>query len=149
MKRRGFLGFLGGAAAAGPAVAKEALARLPVGMGDVVGGGFSTVADGYGGGTGYLSAAEPTGGDDWRLKEIASLRRILSGDLTAEERGERDRQALEKRQHLISQNVASLVSVSSTRKLGIYNARAAAHHEDIARIRTQSYLQHLLMEVCK
>lgn len=146
MKRRGFLGILGGAAAAGPAVAKEALSSLPTGMGDVMIRPFP-------GSAGYeksmIGMKQVGDAGDWRLKEIEAIRRFLSGDLTEKEREDRRCIALEKRQSLISQNVASLASVSSSRKLAIYNERLAAHHDDVERIRKQSYLQHLLSEVMK
>lgn len=73
MKRRAFLGFLGGAAASGPKLAQDiaqVTARLPPEGGSVVGG-----------------VASASG--DWKLSEITRLKSLLSGK--SREARERDK----------------------------------------------------------
>lgn len=124
MKRRGFLGFMGGAAVAGPQLAKASVAELPSGLGNAVPG----VIGGYG------SLGQPTAsGSDktWKLKEIANLKRFISGGLTDDEKEDRKRRRLYQQERIISQSVACLVSVSGTRKLEIYRDRMEQHNEKI------------------
>lgn len=71
MKRRGFLGLLGGAAVAGPGMAKQAISDLSIGnvlkeAGIAQGGVFSTLGDTV---AGASAAAE----GDWLQRELAKV----------------------------------------------------------------------------
>lgn len=113
MKRRGFLGALGGAAVAGPSVAKNALAQLPTGLGqNVLGYGSS----------GALDKCSPVPGD-WELSQIERLRRLISGQKTDEEREADAIERRENRNNIIGQEIASLRSVSGTAKLDMYERK--------------------------
>lgn len=139
MKRRGFLGFMGGAAVAAPAVAKTAIAELPKGLGSVS-MGVGVPSMGYGGGP-----VDSVGGN-WRLKEIANLKRILTGDLTEDEKEQRKRERMYARQQSISHGVAVLVSVSGAHKLNMYANRIERHKDRIRRSETKGYLARLLRQ---
>ncbi|MCQ1850394.1 hypothetical protein [Neorhizobium galegae] len=145
LNRRKLFGLMGGAAVAGPGIAKQAVAQLPQGLG-------------LGIGPAPLWGEDPTSkgvdcgsisGRDWRLDEIATLKRLISGDLTAEEKEDRRRRKLHARHALISQEVASLMSVSGVRKLDIYNERVHRLEDDIRRSQHQSQLWRYLKEIGK
>jgi len=138
MKRRGFLGFVGGAAVAGPTVAKNAVAQLPSGL------GFSAGAIGYG-----SNAIPPTGlsGGDWRLEEIARLKRFITGELTDEEKQEERAGMLRSHESLISQHAASLVSVSPVRKISIFNREMRKLSREIDVIYRSGQLARMLNEL--
>lgn len=140
MKRRGFLGFMGGAAIAGPSVAKKVVAELPVGMPYV-----HSLGQGVGA-YGQKDASSSLSNRDWRLNEIAQIKRLLSGELTDDEKEERQRQRLWRREQVINQNVACLQSVSGSRKMSIYGERMARHQEDIDRSHRQQRLYWLLRQ---
>jgi hypothetical protein len=140
MKRRGFLGIIGGAAIAGPKVAKEVVAKLPVGLGDAT----MNYAVPVGYASEGISSASPNG--SWRLTEIANLRKILTGEMSDQEKEDQRRQRLYAQQSIISQGVASLVSVSGVRKLEMYQDRMAAHQRRIQQSEAQSRLHWLLRE---
>lgn len=114
MKRRGFLGALGGAAVAGPSVAKNALAQLPTGLGQNV--------LGYGSIGNSVEACTKQSGD-WELSQIERLRRLISGQKTDEEREEDALTRRENRNNIIGQGIASLRSVSGTAKLDMYERK--------------------------
>lgn len=65
MKRRAFFGFLGGAAAAGPTLSKS-LAAEAASMPLPIGGGCDGPAKGF-------------VDDDWKLRQIKRLKKIISG----------------------------------------------------------------------
>lgn len=134
MKRRGFLGFLGGAAAAGPSVAKAAPKSI----------GMVAYPPSYG-----ISAANQAigGGSDWRIGEIANLRRILTGDMTEEEKEQDRRERMYAMESIIDQNVAVLVSVSGPHKLAMRRDRVRKLHKEIRLSETRGYLSRLLKEV--
>lgn len=136
MKRRGFLGFVGGAAVAGPSVAKNAVAKLPEGLGL---GNHIVASYGIPGEVG-----EGPGGGDWKIKEIAKLRRLLTGDLTDDEKEERRRSRLYSRQLRISHEVSVLVSVSGVHKLAMHEHRMEKNSEDITRSSLRGRLSRLL-----
>lgn len=140
MKRRGFLGIIGGAAIAGPKVAKDAVAKLPVGLGDAMAaapyGGYASIG---------ANGTEPSNGS-WRLTEIANLRKIITGEMTDQEKEDQRRQKMYAQQNIISQSVATLVSVSGVRKLEMYQERMAVHGRRIQQIEAQSRLHWLLRE---
>jgi hypothetical protein len=140
MKRRAFFGLMGGAAVAGPAAAKQAIAKLPVGLGDAM----VPVAPV---GMSYASTASPNGVDGgWKLKEIANLRKFLIGDLTDEEKESQKRNRMYAQQNVIGQSVASLVSVSGVRKLEIYRDRMETHNLKIQESDARQRLHWLLRE---
>ena len=137
MKRRAFFGIMGGAAVAGPKVAKEAIAKLPVGLSDVAMAPVPFVAK---------RAPEPMAGREWVLKEIADVQRFLAGGLTEEEKEQNRRNRLYSQQSVISQSVASLVSVSGVRKLEIYRDRMEEHTRRIQESDARQRLHWLLRQ---
>lgn len=141
LNRRKLFGLVGGAAVAGPSIAREAVIKLPAGMGDL----YNAVAP-----TADLaqSACNATFSDngDWRLKPIADVRRLIAGDLTEDEKEDRRRRRLEDRRSLLSQHVAGLQSVSSVRKLDIYARRLGELNDEIQRSHHRGYLARLLRE---
>lgn len=145
MKRRGFLGFLGGAAAAGPAMAKTAIAEMPKGML----GGIGNMPVGSYGGYGSPMAQAAGSESDWRLSEIANLKRIISGDLNDEEKEQRRREQMYTMEAIIDQNIAVLVSVSGPKKLAMRRDRVRKLHEQIRLSETRGYLSRLLREMSK
>lgn len=141
LNRRKLFGLVGGAAVAGPGIAKQMVAQLPQGIGAVTAPTTSwpsPVSDG---------CAKLASNVDWRLDHIANLKRMISGDLTEEEKEDRRRRKMHARQSLISQEVASLVSVSGVRKLDIYNERLHRLQGDIERSQHQSQLWRYLKEI--
>ncbi|QIG76692.1 hypothetical protein EVC28_068 [Rhizobium phage RHph_I1_23] len=141
MKRRGFLGIIGGAAVAGPRVAKEVVSKLPVGLGDATLG-----VPPFGGyGSQGLAEAVPSN-SSWRLTEIANLRKIITGEMTDQEKEDQRRQKMYAQQNIISQSVASLVSVSGVRKLEMYQERMALHGRRIQQSEARSRLHWLLRQ---
>lgn len=141
MKRRGFLGIIGGAAIAGPKVAQNVVAKLPVGLGD------ATLGVPPFGGYGSQGIATSAASDSsWRLTEIANLRKIITGELTDQEKEDQRRQKMYSQQNIISQSVASLVSVSGVRKLEMYQERMAEHSRRIQQSEARSRLHWLLRQ---
>lgn len=144
MKRRGFLGIVGGAAVAGPSIAKEVVASLPTGLGSA---SIPMPSMGYFSQQGLSAAATTIGSEhSWRLREIAEIKRFLTGELTDEEKESRNRQRLYRREQVINQNVACLQSVSGSRKLAIYGRRMELHGEEMERVERQQRLHWLLRQ---
>lgn len=88
MRRRGFLGFLGGAAVAGPSMAKQAIASGLEGM-HVNGLGTMLVEKGANFGMGYASATgDPVDGRydplEWPKRELADFLGRSASDLLRE-----------------------------------------------------------------
>ncbi len=140
--RRKFFGLLGGAAVAGPAAAKNAVASLPMGLFGVGSIGPSGPAPQYAGDIGGSLATKGS----WHLDEIARLKRFLAGDLTDEEKEERRRQRLYSRQQTISHHWAGMQSVAGWRKIELYHRDVERVNDEIARSHSQSYLKRLLKE---
>lgn len=140
MKRRGFLGFIGGAAAAGPSVARAAIAEMPKGLGTVASPPMHGLSQGV---------CEGSSGGDWRIREIADLKRILSGDLTDEEKEQRRRERMYALEAIVDQNVAVLISVSGPQKLTMRRDRVRRLQEEIRLSETRGYLSRLLKEMSK
>lgn len=118
--RRGFLGIMGGAAAAGPSLAKG-----------VAHGSFSThmmpaPTGAYGG---AVAAASET---DWKAKRIAELRAIISGDdpQAARERRMSRIYAADKREEF---RLDTLRSVSITARHRMFIDGEASRRENIRR----------------
>lgn len=140
MKRRGFFGIVGGAAIAGPSIAKEVVSQLPSGLGNA---SIPMPPMGYLG-QGIVNSTADSG--SWKLAEIASIKRFLTGELTDEEKEGRNRQRLYRREQVINQNVACLQSVSGSRKLAIYGRRMELHGEEMDRSERQQRLHWLLRQ---
>ena len=138
MKRRSFFGFIGGAAVAGPQLARTAVAELPAGLGNT--------AQGMIGGRGALAGPVDVSDKSWKLKEIANLKRLLSGGLTEEEQEDRKRRRLYQQERVINQSVACLVSVSGVRKLEIYRDRMEQHNDKIQLSEARGRLHWLLRD---
>lgn len=89
MKRRGFLGLLGGAAVAGPAAAKQAVTAASHSQS----GGAAKIAGvgvpNFGAGPMIALQSKGDGRKSFFLQEIADIRRRLTGKLTDEEIEER------------------------------------------------------------
>lgn len=112
MKRRGFLGILGGAAVAGPDVAKGAVAKLPGAM-----IGDAQLID-YG-------RAPPTTvgmslGKASNFDYVAELKRQIAGELTDAEKEDAKRSALLAKRVIKEHDIALLVSVSGSHKLRMH-----------------------------
>lgn len=142
MKRRGFLGFLGGAVAVGPATAKAAVAELPKGLGAI--GPMPPMGGFYGN-----TISQAVDGGDWRLKEIASLKRFLSGELTDEEKEQEKRRRLNFVYNSINQNVAGLQSVSGVHKMRMFDEQMCRLNARIERSERKGYLARLLREAAQ
>ncbi|MCY1238367.1 hypothetical protein D9M72_511010 [compost metagenome] len=84
---------------------------------------------------------------DWKIKEIANLRRFLSGELTDEEKEQEKRRRLYTLQNTISQNVGGLKSVSGVHKLRMYDDQYHCLNDRIRRSESKGYLSRLLGEV--
>lgn len=137
MKRRGFLGFIGGAAVAGPSVAKNTIVQMPSGLGLARGA--------IGGGYGNSVPSAPSG--DWRIDEIARLKRIITGDLSEEEKEAARADIIRSKEAIISQHAASLVSVAAVAKIAIFNREARRLHREIDVMNSGLYLKRLLREM--
>ncbi|MBB3411232.1 hypothetical protein FHT87_005185 [Rhizobium sp. BK316] len=141
MKRRGFLGFIGGAAIAGPQAAKTAVKSLPSGMNV---GGLMAVQPW---GTPVSDASCIKGSGDWRLDEIARLKRLISGQLSDDEIEEKRQQKLHRLDPIVSQNVMALHSVAAHRKLAIYSERMTLIQEEINMLYHKRSLRDLLKAI--
>lgn len=106
MKRRGFLGFLGGAAVAGPAAAKNVISTPALGSGNLASG----MALGS-----YGSLAEaPSRGVFSAFDRISKLKKLISG----EETDERDPYDIASRRRIYAEHeVNALHSMSMPAKL--------------------------------
>ena len=140
--RRKFFGLLGGAAVAGPAAAKSAVAQLPTGLFGAGAIGPSGPAPQYMGDVGL----QATSGKSWHLDEIARLKRFLSGDPTDEEKEQRRRSRLYSRHQAISNHWVGMQSVAAWRKIELFQRDLERVNDEIARLESQSYLTRLLRE---
>lgn len=140
MKRRGFLGFMGGAAVAGPQVAKNVVQAMPKGVYDI---------GGYGGGGKLASAAGHAIATDrdWRLDEVDRLRRLLTGQKTEEEK-EADREhRLRNSEPVISQNIMCLLSVAPAAKVRMHKNRMDEINHQAELLYTKRRLSEYLKEL--
>ncbi len=142
MKRRGFLGFIGGAAVVGPSAVKNTVAQMPSGLGLPMSGDIR----GYGG---SVPTAAGIGSGDWRLEEIARLKRFITGELTDAERESERVNLIRSRETLINQHAAALVSVSAVSKIAIFNRDMRRLHREIDVLNNSSYLKQLMAEISK
>lgn len=145
MKRRGFLGFLGGAAVAGPSMAKEAvlgLESLQIG-----GGSMGLVNQAISGGYGYATDAIPMGGDEsptsphdpshWAQRELQNFL-----GRTAEELAEQKRSI---RVQALDPDIGALRSFSLDAKVRMQRDRIFEAEQQ----QTKSYLQRQLNDCIK
>lgn len=134
MKRRAFLGFLGGAAAAGPATAAKLASDL---AGSATGSIPMAPLSAYGG---------PVSSNDgaWRLTRIAELKKLLSGDKSDEEK----RQARINRLHQAEMEerfrLDALRSPSATTKARMLIAGNVDRQERVSRLYAEDELERLL-----
>lgn len=142
--RRKFFGLLGGAAVAGPAAAKNAVASLPTGLLGSAALGPEGPVPAYGEYAGQTGGLKSSG--SWHLNEIARLKRFLSNDLTEEEKEERRRNRLFRRQQSLSNHWAAMQSVAGWRKLELYHRDMDRVNDEIERSQSHSYLTRLLKE---
>jgi hypothetical protein len=113
VKRRGFLGFLGGAAVAGPSAAKSIVASAPTTL-----GGHAAL------GVGLMAAPEPdapgnlsgVGAAFRKMDRLAQIKRWISGE---EEPEEDIYDVARVRQLMVDQRVNALHSVSGAARMRI------------------------------
>lgn len=119
MKRRGFLGFLGGAAVAGPAAAKSIVTEaLPVTNGGNLLGALT--AHSYGSYGSPISATQ-SGGLFSNIDRAMKLKRLLSG----EEEDEPDTHEVHQvKRVMVEHGINVLRSVSSSQKVRIMHREA-------------------------
>lgn len=131
LQRRKFFGLMGGAAIAGPSIAKDAVEKMPVGLGDidVWGNSYGVVAE----------SIKPS-----KSSRILELRRLISGEFTKEEIEDRRRDKMRRKMQLINQEIASLRSVSGVRKIDMYQERCVVINDAISRSYNMGYLERLL-----
>jgi hypothetical protein len=140
MKRRGFLGIMGGAVVAGPGAAKQAVTAAS----RASTGGVASLGNGLSPPMGIISGARDgvTGTHkSWLLERVAELRRMISGDLTDEEIEER-RVSNEMRKVKFEIEVSGLRSMSETAK---YN-RMSRFANSQSEARERFYMKRQLKE---
>jgi len=135
MKRRGFLGLLGGAAVAGP--------KLAVDLGSQVTsmGGIPTPPMGGFVGSGTLASAGS--GGDWKIGRIAELRKLLAGKDPEEER-RRKIQRLYQVENVERFRLDSLRSVSASHKMTMFIDGNLDRQDRINRMHAERELADLL-----
>lgn len=141
MKRRGFLKVIGIGAAAAPIVSQGAFA----GAGDML--NKTSVGASMVGGYGMDKVVGTVAEGDWRAEQIKSLKAIINGGISADEKAEIKRQRLYRRESAIRESVACLQSVSQTRKLEMVHDRLETHEERMVIERAKERLHWLLKEV--
>jgi hypothetical protein len=127
--RRGFLGFMGGAVAAGPKLAQDLASNAVPSMGQ-----FSSGAVGY---------AAPVSEGDWRLRRIADLRKFLKMGDPHEKRERRARRmwALETQSRY---RLDALQSVSAQHKYRMLLDGEEKRAEMLRRLEWENELERLL-----
>ena len=144
MKRRGFLGVLGGAAVAGPGAAKQAVtAAQSASLGGVARAGA------IGGALARETPVTGLGGlqydhKNYLMQRVAELKRRISGELTDEEREER-RVQNDRRKVRFEIETGDLRSMAEGRKF----ARMARFAEAQDHERERFYARRSLAEVLK
>lgn len=140
MKRRGFLGFMGGAAVAGPQVAKNVVQAMPKGVYDIAGygsGGILATA------SGKIASSDR----DWRLDEVDRLRRIITGQKTEEEMEAERETRLRNIEPLVSQNIMGLVSLAPAAKVRMHRHRMDEINHQAELLYTKRRLSEYLKEL--
>lgn len=135
MKRRGFLGLIGGAAVAGPSVAKNALVTAAPLSGSAY-AGMALSLDNLADPPETMGYATTLGSkSNWKIDRIGRIKRLLSGEEEDEEHDIRPR--LRMSEH----NINALGSVSPVSKVRMFrSAVKSAQREQ----RKRSWLQELL-----
>ena len=139
MKRRGFLGSILGAAAAGPSVAKSIVEDA------------SSLSGAEIGRRGYLSAATAAGNTpistkDWRLREIDDLRKQLLGKTIYQHNDDREDRH-ERLFREIEENVDCLRSVSRGAKLRMIKGRRIEHRDTYRTMSIKNRIAAFLFEI--
>lgn len=139
LKRRQFLGFLGGAVAAGPKAA-QAIAQETLTKGSLVGEALNSGGSvpGY-----YGEPQVASSSGNWKASRIKELKAILAGkDPEAERREKQQRYyALENRDRA---RIDSLRSVSFVNKMRLYTEGSITRNERIRRENMRWELANLL-----
>lgn len=134
MKRRGFLGLLGGAAVAGPKLAVDLGAQ-------VAGSGLGSSIPSYASGYGEKPASD---GGSWKLSRIAELKKLLSGVKDPETENRRRMQRLYQVEHVERFRLDSLRSVSATHKMSMLIDGNLDRQERMDRLHQERELSDLL-----
>jgi len=124
MKRRNFLGFLTGAAVAGPAAAKEVVATVATPQASLLlakVGGISQTE---------LPCAPSLSKSSWTTQRLSELARQMSGMKTIEERHYESARRAEELLADKAQNVSVLRSVSATSRVRMFRIQRAAVEQD-------------------
>lgn len=134
MKRRGFLGLLGGAAVAGP--------KLAVDLGAQVAG--SSLSPGLGWASIGSKETPVLSNGDWKLSRIAELRKVLSGNKDPEAEKRRALQRLYQVENVERFRLDGLRSVSATHKMVMFIDGNLDRQERIERMHKEHELADLL-----
>lgn len=132
MKRRAFLGFLGGAAAAGPTTAAKLatdLASVPISPVPPMGGVYGGLA---------------TDDGTWRVARIAELKKLLSGDKSEEEKRQLRINRLHQAEMEERFRLDGLRSPSSSTKARMLIAGNLDRQERVNRLYAEGELERLL-----
>lgn len=130
MNRRSLLGFLGGAVASGPTLAKGIAA-------DVSGSAWTAQSAAYG-----VSAESVSG--DYRVTKIARLKRFLSGELDDDEKRHHRVSALHSIEDIERFRLDGLRSIAPAHKLRMLQAGNQGRRDLIERIHAEGELERLL-----
>lgn len=141
MKRRGFLGIIGGAAVAGPAAAKNIIKTRP----DSIGSTLGILREGPS--MGAIATAGNGIDRDWRLGEIERLRRFISGGESEEEKEAKRQQRLHAMEPIVSQNVMCLQSVSAATQVRMHRRRMDEIYREVEVIYSKRRLTEYLKEM--
>lgn len=136
MKRRKFLGVLGGSAIAAPAVAKQAIAEMPKGL---LGSGGASMAP-----IGYPVETSSVGGASWKAQQIARLKQIISGEMDDEQKERIRRRRMYAKHHTISNHYAGMRSIADWKKLDCLNRDVEELERQIEKSDAQSSLWRIL-----
>jgi hypothetical protein len=130
MKRRSFLGFLGGAAASGPTLAKGIASDAY----------FPTPPMGGG----WIGGAVKSSEGDWRPSRILELRRLLSGDDGGEAARNRRQNRLSQLEQTERFRLDSLRSISPSHKMSMFIDGNLDRQERVRVGWLENELEHLL-----
>lgn len=129
MKRRGFLGLMGGAVAAGPKLAGELASQGSL--------GFASLGV-------PLGAIAATSDGEWRLSRIKELRSLLTSGETEDQRRHKRINRAYQMEALERFRLDSLRSVSAQRKMAMLMDSNESRHERINRMSWEDELERLL-----
>ena len=135
MNRRGFLGFLGGAAATGPKLASDLASQAATGA--RLGGSAAS----------YIGAnipPYPGPNSEWKISRIADLKRLLTGNEDPDAEFNRKRQRLYNAETAERFRLDSLRSVSPSYKVAMLADGEYARNRRIERMHQERELADLL-----